>query len=639
MSETLSADPQPPEVFRFGPHRLEVRERRLWRGGEPVALAPKHFDLLVALARRRGRLATKDELLAEVWPETVVTEASLAQAVSQLRRSLDEPAGAENGIASYIETVPKAGYRLGVTVEPVDRPPGAAAPTAPHSSRTRTQLIAVIVIGLGLSVLAAVVARRDRPERPLEAPPPEDATIEQLERLFAAAPHSVETGAELARKLDDENREQEALAVIARVRQIPGGAEDPRVDAIEAWIVNGLGQAQRALFLTTRALAHPLAADDLALRVRLRGVRGRTLSVLGRKDEAHAELERAVAESEQLGDTRALARNLNDLAIEDLNRGDFDRAEALFEKALATMRSDGDPQRGAGILNNLASIAMLRGRPDRAETHLREAIAILRGQASPPRLAFSLALLADALRAAGKPQEVTVVLDEAEAIARQNRRAADVAMVLTSRTDFAIDQGLLDAVDVAVREIEAAANATGQPRTLVMAEMLRGRAAAARGESAQARMHLEEARRLARQLGENENWSLLTLIQAEIERQAGEVAVAQRLAAEAIEPLRSAAQIELSFLGEALLARLAAEAGRAEAAARHLERCRPQSEQIVSVQARLGLLAARAELARLLGDREAARRDLEAALELARASWRKLDEQDLERALARLTAP
>ena len=55
---------------------------------------------------------------------------------------------------------------------------------------------------------------------------------------------------------------------------------------------------------------------------------------LGRRDEARAELEQTVRDAERLGDQAALSRNLNDLAIEEAQRGDLGRAEQLFERSL-----------------------------------------------------------------------------------------------------------------------------------------------------------------------------------------------------------------------------------------------------------------------------------------------------------------
>ncbi|HEX3085553.1 MAG TPA: transcriptional regulator, partial [Pyrinomonadaceae bacterium] len=94
--------------FEFGPFRLDLRERLLLRDGEPVGLTPKAFDVLVVLVRRSGSLVEKDELLNEVWPDTVVEESSLSQKIYQLRKLLDEGSDEDN----YIQTVPRHGYRF-----------------------------------------------------------------------------------------------------------------------------------------------------------------------------------------------------------------------------------------------------------------------------------------------------------------------------------------------------------------------------------------------------------------------------------------------------------------------------------------------------------------------------------------------
>ena len=98
------------EVYEFGAFTVNVAERRLLRRGQPVALAPKAFDLLVTLVRRAGSLVTKRELLDTVWPDTFVEEGILAVHISALRRALDNRDGPSP--QRTIETVPRTGYRF-----------------------------------------------------------------------------------------------------------------------------------------------------------------------------------------------------------------------------------------------------------------------------------------------------------------------------------------------------------------------------------------------------------------------------------------------------------------------------------------------------------------------------------------------
>ena len=95
-------------LFEFGPFRLDPSERLLMRDGEPVPLAPKVFDTLMALIENSGRLLDKDELMSMLWPDTFVEEATLARNISDLRKALGESTGKQK----FIETVPKRGYRF-----------------------------------------------------------------------------------------------------------------------------------------------------------------------------------------------------------------------------------------------------------------------------------------------------------------------------------------------------------------------------------------------------------------------------------------------------------------------------------------------------------------------------------------------
>jgi TolB-like protein/DNA-binding winged helix-turn-helix (wHTH) protein/Tfp pilus assembly protein PilF len=101
------------EMYQFGPFSLDPAERLVSRDGAPVSLTPKVFDTLVYFVRNRGRLLTKDELLKEVWPDTVVEEVNLAVNVSTLRKLLGE--GPQEG--RYIVTVPGQGYRFVAAVQ------------------------------------------------------------------------------------------------------------------------------------------------------------------------------------------------------------------------------------------------------------------------------------------------------------------------------------------------------------------------------------------------------------------------------------------------------------------------------------------------------------------------------------------
>ncbi len=115
----------------FDRFTLDVDARRLTREGEPVALADRHFDVLHHLVANAGAIVSKDALVAAGWGDVAVTDNSLEQAVSAIRRALG--AGADG--APYIETVPRRGYRFRAAVTPtVTRATdaGLEALLAPH---------------------------------------------------------------------------------------------------------------------------------------------------------------------------------------------------------------------------------------------------------------------------------------------------------------------------------------------------------------------------------------------------------------------------------------------------------------------------------------------------------------------------
>src|SRR5512139_3566977 len=99
-------------TFRFDAFELDVQRRTLRRSGSDVELRPLAFDALGFLVRHAGRVVTKDELIAAVWPGLVVTDDSIARCISDIRRALGD---VEQKI---IKTVPRRGYTLAAPVDP-----------------------------------------------------------------------------------------------------------------------------------------------------------------------------------------------------------------------------------------------------------------------------------------------------------------------------------------------------------------------------------------------------------------------------------------------------------------------------------------------------------------------------------------
>ena len=99
-----------PTAFTFGDVNVDTEARTVENGGTTVQLTPKEFDLLEALLRRDGAVASRTELLEEVWkyanPDVMTRTVDIH--IAELRRKLE----ADPSDPQQVLTVRKAGYRL-----------------------------------------------------------------------------------------------------------------------------------------------------------------------------------------------------------------------------------------------------------------------------------------------------------------------------------------------------------------------------------------------------------------------------------------------------------------------------------------------------------------------------------------------
>jgi len=89
------------------PLRLDADNECVWRGAQSIQLTPTAFALVRYLVERPEQLITKDELLAAVWPDVVVSENALTTYVGVIRQLLGDNAKTPR----YLETVHRRGYR------------------------------------------------------------------------------------------------------------------------------------------------------------------------------------------------------------------------------------------------------------------------------------------------------------------------------------------------------------------------------------------------------------------------------------------------------------------------------------------------------------------------------------------------
>jgi DNA-binding winged helix-turn-helix (wHTH) protein/tetratricopeptide (TPR) repeat protein len=139
------------KIYEFGSFKLDSAEHTLLQDGEIVPLTPKVFDTLLILIENSGHLVEKDEILEKVWNDTIVEEANLAKNISILRKVLSNDGLGE----SFIETVPKLGYRFTAEVKEINIDNSSKKTPKPdfvqNNSKAKTAVIASVLI---ISVLA-----------------------------------------------------------------------------------------------------------------------------------------------------------------------------------------------------------------------------------------------------------------------------------------------------------------------------------------------------------------------------------------------------------------------------------------------------------------------------------------------------
>jgi len=161
--------------LRFGEYELDRESGKLLREGWPVKIQPQPFRVLALLLERPGGVFTREEIRNRVWGGTTFVEfdQGLNYCIRQIRLALHDSVSEP----SYIETLPKQGYRFIADVEVVPngapRPsvePEASAPAitpqpAPSRRRSLWLLTGAAVIGAAIALASFLWVRAHRPVR------------------------------------------------------------------------------------------------------------------------------------------------------------------------------------------------------------------------------------------------------------------------------------------------------------------------------------------------------------------------------------------------------------------------------------------------------------------------------------------
>ena len=142
-----------------------ARQGVLRDGAVEKRIEPKMMEVLVYLAEHAGDVVTRDDLLENVWSGMVVGDEALSRAVSLLRRHLED----DPRQPIFIQTIPRRGYRLIATPEPLAVEPAATPSTpppvaaAPQRNWWRYLAGAAVMLALGVVIWRVMVSTNDDP--------------------------------------------------------------------------------------------------------------------------------------------------------------------------------------------------------------------------------------------------------------------------------------------------------------------------------------------------------------------------------------------------------------------------------------------------------------------------------------------
>lgn len=441
----------PKELFAFGPFQLDARAKRLTRDGDPVALTGRHFDLLHLLVSKAGQILSKDALIEAAWPDVAVTDNSLEQAISSLRRALTPPAG-----HPYIETQARRGYRFTAEVtrlEPRETDDALDALLAPHRAwiegraaletlergqivRARDAFEGVLAqvpdqasAHVGLANACAMQFEMTRAESA-----PDRAVLEQALHHAREAcrldPQYGEAWATLGFVLDRTGRHDDALAASRRAVALePDNWRHHLRLAYASWGEERLREARRTLsILPGCPLAHWVAASVCVAR--------QTLS------EAEREVRAGLSAPSERFSGIAL-HWLGGLVL--LSRGAYEQARDAFERELSSEGSGHLYSREccANTWYAIGALEHRRGRNDAALHAFHEALQRL------PRHPMATIGVAVMRGASAVPERPTMQVS-AERLPAVDQAIVGAAWLVLSGGDQAaaarlVDQALVDA--------------------------------------------------------------------------------------------------------------------------------------------------------------------------------------------------
>ena len=167
--------------FQLGDWHILPRRGTLHRGDEVRHLEPKVMAVLLCLAKNGDEVVRREDILDDVWADVVVGDEVLSRSISLLRTQLED----NPKQPTFIQTVPKIGYRLIATIDHVSADEPVSSPSK-FRERNWLWILAAAVIVVSVSLLIATQPEKSTPNTVETTVPVSPGACEQTIKMASA---------------------------------------------------------------------------------------------------------------------------------------------------------------------------------------------------------------------------------------------------------------------------------------------------------------------------------------------------------------------------------------------------------------------------------------------------------------------
>ncbi len=548
-------------VYSFAGVELDTSRRQLRGGGQTRDVPPQVFGALEFLARNGNEIVTKEDLANALWPDRIVTDASVSQVIRKARVALED-CGAN---PELIKTQHGHGYRLDADVS-IGEAADSRSEWQQHPFRTGAVLAllgGILVTLANISDVLQWVIPDDSAELLEEtqsALASTDAKVDEVVRLLReqaarsgagldpdsettirAAVAAIVSSVDARKKdaleqLSAGNIEAAADSIVAVASDLDSASAQSVAAAVDSWREAG------ALYYTNNIdkavnsyeSAHRLSPDDPEIALEL----GYAYVRAGRLQDAISLFEVA-ASPEAAADLRSDALRGAGIALK--LQGEFDDASMYFERALAVADEANDRRRRSLVLLQQGALARARGDNQRALDLFETAVGYAEEFGDQNLLARSLNNLGIALAVVDRAEPSIDALERAREIHVSRHDLAGQAEALGNLGAVALLQQDLETAESYLLESVAIGERLSWPRSIALDLINLASIAASRQEFGVATERLDRALDIAVSTQLNEVHPIILVNKGEVARDRGNDAEACQHWQEAL-PLLQAMQ-------------------------------------------------------------------------------------------------